>query len=498
MSSRLRAFARLITVLAVAAAYIALQATVAVGLDHQAVDRFRDARSRAVAFATALDRYGAGEVVALAELREGQAWFGANAPSASAGSRSITSAALRDAEAGAITSARGRAAGLATAVQREQAGQGGDLSVDRLTALVAGAVAAVLLGPALSLRRRRRSGAAELVGLVSRFAPPQSRWRPVFVLASHIGYMLFAGGSFTVSAAERDGRKVPLDQQLLLLLGGLAALALGFLILRRSRAHSARGAAQTLLVDGRRPVLYLRSFDDDEIAAQTDDAADVNLHSREEQFALALGAVGPVIAVGRPGEPLPRLGAARFYLPLDDWQPTVLRLMEMSQLIVLRLGPGEGLWWEVEQARATQQPGKLILLAPGTHWPELAVRLNGYLPAPLPLEAVGANVDDDNWISAVIAFDDGWTPTVFPVGRVRKGFRAWMWREALGALETPTAHLARTMRQALASVGRRRRTMVWRARFATQLSVWVGLRLLSAVALLVWLGYRVLQLVGFR
>ncbi|KOV85377.1 hypothetical protein [Nocardia sp. NRRL S-836] len=88
---------------------------------------------------------------------------------------------------------------------------------------------------------------------------------------------------------------------------------------------------------------------------------------RRPVFLLVSGlrALGPVIAVGRPGERLPRLGAARFYLPDDDWKSGVRELMGLCRLIVLRLGPGTGLWWEVEEARTTQPPGKLVLLMPG-------------------------------------------------------------------------------------------------------------------------------------
>ncbi|WP_331769180.1 hypothetical protein OG948_35875 (plasmid) [Embleya sp. NBC_00888] len=217
--------------------------------------------------------------------------------------------------------------------------------------------AGVLAVPALWLRRRRRMRTVELVELVERFAPRQPRWRrPVFLAASGVGYALFAAGSIAAGMAQRSDSKMPVAAQALLLPAGLAALGAGFLTLRYSRPRSARGAARALLVDGREPVLYLRSFADDPISARVDDGVALNIHSRDEQLAGALGAFGPVIAVGRPGEPLPLLGAARFYLPLDDWKPVILRLMELSRLIVLRVGLGEGLWWEVDQALATPVP----------------------------------------------------------------------------------------------------------------------------------------------
>ncbi|RKT11498.1 hypothetical protein BX285_5449 [Streptomyces sp. 1114.5] len=359
-----------------------------------------------------------------------------------------------------------------------------------VAALWFGVAALVLLGPALWLRRRRLSGVAELVRIVSGYAPPRKPWQRALLLANSLGLVLFGGGTFAVDGSERQGHKMPMEAQSLLLFGGLAAMAAGLLILRRTRPYAARPAARALRLDGRKPVLYLRSFGDDETAAEVDDAAEINLHTREEQLAAGLGVVGPVIAVGRPGEFLPHLGASRFYLPPDDWKPTVLRLMELSQLIVLRLGQGDGLWWEVEQVRTTQPAAKLVLLAPGGP-SDLVARLNDHLPSPVPPDELGTS---EHWISAVIVFDDLWTPRVFPVGRRRRGLWSRL-RRAL-TMENSTADVALAMKTALASVGRRRRGMIWRSRGATYLAVYAGAGLASAVALAGWLGYRAVQLTG--
>lgn len=354
-----------------------------------------------------------------------------------------------------------------------------------------GALALALLGPALWLRHRRRSGVAEIVALVDRYGTPQPRRRGAARIANAAGCVLSGGGALAVAVAERN-RSLPPRVSLLLVVGGLAAAGAGFLVLRRTRPYAARGAAQALLRDGRRPVLYLRSFDD-EAAAGVDVRAAAGLRTREVQFAAALGAVGPVIAVGRPGETLPPLGAARFYLPLDDWQGTVRRLMDLSQLIVLRLGPGEGLRWEIGEARATQPPAKLVLLAP-RGLPELAGRLNESLPTPLlPREMLTGG----HWIGAVITFDGHWTPRVFPV-KEHQGPAAWRWmaRSGISSPPTPTVHLARTIHTALKADGRRQRAMAWRAQLATRKADLVVAGLALALVPPGWLGYRILQLAG--
>ncbi len=177
--------------------------------------------------------------------------------------------------------------------------------------------------------------------------------------------------------------------------------------------------------------------------------------------------------------------------------------MELSQLIVLRLGLGEGLWWEVQQARATQPARKLVLLTPGG-LPEVAERLDEHLPTPSRLNEEAGG---DLWTSAVVTFAPDWTPHVHPVGPVprAKTPRGALVRRAARAMKaglvstmmlSPAHHVARAMKAALASVGVRRRTMAWRATVATQTSLWKGFALVTALVLLAWLVSRALQLFG--
>nr|WNW40447.1 transferase [Streptomyces sp. Li-HN-5-13] len=375
----------------------------------------------------------------------------------------------------------------------------------RYVAALCWAVPAVLLlPPVLWLRRRRRAGAAELAALVDRFAPERAWWyRPVFLVLCGVGYVLLAGGLGGANAGRQKVGTMPLALSALLLVAGLVAMGAGVLLLRWARPRAARSAARALLADGRAPVLYLRSFADDATSARADDSGmAVNVHTREEEFAAALGAFGPMIAVGRPGEPLPLLGAARFYLPLDDWKPTVLQLMAASRLIVLRLGAGDGLWWEVGQAMATQPARKLVLLAEGD-LAEVARRLDGYLPAPSRLvEAVGGA----RRASVVVTFGSDWAPRAYPVGpgtgvgppagRVRRAVRTMRSVYAEARLTSYTQYLVRAVARAL-GVGRIRRWRLgWRTVTARNGSWLKGYALFLAVGLVGWPVFRVLQLAG--
>jgi hypothetical protein len=117
-------------------------------------------------------------------------------------------------------------------------------------------------------------------------------------------------------------------------------------------------------------VLLLRSFGDDmlkiEKGAKWTRPNDLARHGMtfERVVAKQLEPFGPVIAIGKPGEALAPLGAARDYVGDDVWQREVEQRMHDARLIVLMLGRTEGLAWELLRAHRLDQLRKLILLFP--------------------------------------------------------------------------------------------------------------------------------------
>ena len=168
----------------------------------------------------------------------------------------------------------------------------------------------------------------------------------------------------------------------------LLAAALAWLY-RRSRRHEAPGAAQAMAADPRAPVLYLRSFRDDGHALMVDlgwprvQAAlgAVMPVSAEEELADALAGIGPVIAIGKPGEPLPELGAARLYIGHDVWQAEVNALMQKAALVVVRVGASPGVLWEINQVLENLPRERLVLVLLGGE--PLAPQIAGRLAAVL-------------------------------------------------------------------------------------------------------------------
>lgn len=145
---------------------------------------------------------------------------------------------------------------------------------------------------------------------------------------------------------------------------------LGRLASRRGRRHLNPALSSPEDIGDGPFVLYLRPFADDMTGAEMEQLSRLattpygflaSTRTLEEGVARLFRRVGPLIAVGRPGEDLPFAGARRFYLPLDDWQDTVRQLMLRARLVVLVTGPGPGTVWEFVEASRLLPPSRLLL-----------------------------------------------------------------------------------------------------------------------------------------
>src|SRR6266446_4260896 len=89
--------------------------------------------------------------------------------------------------------------------------------------------------------------------------------------------------------------------------------------------------------------------------------------SFEELLAEAFSVAGPVIAIGRPGEVLPPLGAHRTWVRHDAWQERVTEYLRECGLVVMVMGlirGEEGLAWELRQVLDRVPPEKIIFVMP--------------------------------------------------------------------------------------------------------------------------------------
>ena len=115
-------------------------------------------------------------------------------------------------------------------------------------------------------------------------------------------------------------------------------------------------------MDKRPPILFLRSFDDDELERSQSPGKALLDFSLEKRLSNHFMKFGPFIAIARPGEIVPQLGAARALLSDDKWQETVLNWINEAQLIVMYSGKTHWVKWELERIIQCGRVPRLILL----------------------------------------------------------------------------------------------------------------------------------------
>ena len=155
----------------------------------------------------------------------------------------------------------------------------------------------------------------------------------------------------------------------------LVSARIGFQLLRSGWKYDVVSAEQMMATDPRPPVVYLRSFEaDSEIVLRPDgfwhkvatSLIDYAVtFSPEQELAEILNRVGPVIAIGKPGEPLPELGAARLYVGDADWKAKVTDMMARSRLVIIRTGSTPNLQWEIEQTMAHVPRRQILFVSLG-------------------------------------------------------------------------------------------------------------------------------------
>lgn len=137
--------------------------------------------------------------------------------------------------------------------------------------------------------------------------------------------------------------------------------------------------------DLRAPVVYLRSFRTDSRLSHRPRAIGrmFSTHTEEEQLVEALREIGPVIAIGKPDERLPRLGATRIYVDEADWQQQILSWFDRAALVVIHVPPDPttGVEWEIDRSLSVVPLSRLVFVIPrdpkGLEWLGRKIRERG-------------------------------------------------------------------------------------------------------------------------
>jgi hypothetical protein len=135
------------------------------------------------------------------------------------------------------------------------------------------------------------------------------------------------------------------------------------------------------------PVLLLRSFVDD-VAGITPSALIARLLWRRKRLEETIGAeltrAGPFVAIGKPGETLPQIGAHRLYVDDAGWQKVVMSYITRAEPIILIAGKTTWVQWELANIVALGRMSRLLIVFPrsadaerATRWQNLKLALAG-------------------------------------------------------------------------------------------------------------------------
>jgi hypothetical protein len=137
---------------------------------------------------------------------------------------------------------------------------------------------------------------------------------------------------------------------------GLAAVAAFTFVgkaLRSTGKKMQQPTARELRIrDQRKPIVLLRSFQDDDLnVVESKDRGEAVKSGFEVGIADEFAPFGPFVAIGRPGESLPALGAAREYYSDTEWKKAVVEWMDAAFLLVVIPGLTGGVGWELDLIR---------------------------------------------------------------------------------------------------------------------------------------------------
>jgi len=188
-----------------------------------------------------------------------------------------------------------------------------------------------------------------------RFLPPKNRTK---------GWWLIIGGSVVMLGIQFVPDSIYYSSS-----GSVRTISqvgsLAFIMFLYARSQFQPSAEKLLEIDKRSPVLFLRSFRDDEEYKNylNADSSFVD-YSLESRIADHFFQSGPFIAVGAPKGQHIAIGAARATLADAEWQGKVVEWMDSALLIVVLAGITSWIEWELKKVIERGHAHKLILCFP--------------------------------------------------------------------------------------------------------------------------------------
>jgi len=173
---------------------------------------------------------------------------------------------------------------------------------------------------------------------------------------------------------------------------------------------------QLLRDDVRPPIVYLRSFNEEEQESKYGRSLRRTFFGRlvggsgsaayleeQKEFGVYMRWVGPYIAITRPGEKSVS-GAVRLEVSDRHWKSVVKKLLKKAGFVVVRLGGTPGLTWEIKEVIRMIRPTVILLITPGNkqEYKMLCQHMTSFFPHGLPTRMPN---------SRLLTFDERWHAT---------------------------------------------------------------------------------------
>ena len=240
----------------------------------------------------------------------------------------------------------------------------------RLRIILAGSVPRNLIFGAF-VRKGFWVRVAQVAGL------PSSLWSSAAMLSLAFWFLMLARPVTYVGAAFFFRDREEVENWHTLLVAGAILIIVGHTLFYLGKRLAARNIWKPAEPSGdRAPILFLRSFQDDQLRLKR---PWWNLVARwfdlwsfrrnvDEALVDEIAQYGPVVALGQPGEKSAPFGAMRYYSTHEQWQTIVTETARRAQAIVIVAGDSPGVLWEFEfLAQSSLVDRTLLLFRPGEH-----------------------------------------------------------------------------------------------------------------------------------
>lgn len=248
---------------------------------------------------------------------------------------------------------------------------------------------------------------------------PSSLWNKSGL--KKLAFWLFLLSRPTVYIGALTIASVPIGlypEKFLTVVFGILLVALGHLMFHKGKTLASRYVWEPNDLNSKeQPILFLRSFEDDQLTFKRSTwnilGKWLSLWSfrknTDETMIDEVAQFGPVVALGSPTDSHAPYGASRYYASHDEWKDVITKTAREALTIVLVAGKTQGVKWEYKLLKDNGLLNKtLLLFSPTVSQEENLSYLKEYCE--ITGITVSSNFGTDERLIGIIFTDEGYQP----------------------------------------------------------------------------------------